>query len=64
MASITTGGGFGLLVAIDAPFHSEFALLCVAVAFDAIDVCCRVPGMAEEDEFGKLLGRLGWHHSL
>jgi hypothetical protein len=64
MASITSGGGFGLLVAVDAPFHFEFALLYIAVAFDAINACCRVPGMAEEYEFRKLLGRLGWHHSL
>jgi hypothetical protein len=52
MAGVTRDGGFALLVAVDAPFHFEFSLFYGAVAFHAVDVCSRVPGVAEEDEVG------------
>jgi hypothetical protein len=51
MARIASGGGFGLFVAVYAPFHLKFALLCVAVAFHAIRVC-RVFGVTKEHEIG------------
>ena len=55
----------GLLVAVDAPLHlqrlpNSHPLLCgdISVTTQTLDLCCRVPAMAEKDKAWQLMDDL------